>query len=147
MESVAKVSQPIPLSQRIILPERSDPEVQEKKPRRRFSAQYKLRVLNEVDSCSEPGQIGVILRREGLYHSNIRTWQRQRDEGVLQGLAPKKRGRKAKDVYPLAKRVAQLERENRQLTEKLKQAETIIEVQKKVSEILGIHQPSNEEKS
>jgi transposase-like protein len=117
-----------------------DPEVPEKKPRRRFTAAYKLRILREYESCREPGEIGALLRREGLYHSNISTWRRQRDQGALQGLTPRKRGRKAKKHDPIAQKVARLERENRQLTKKLKQAETIIEVQKKISEILGIPQ-------
>ena len=115
-----------------------DPEVPEKRPRRRFTAQYKLRILDEVDATSDQGHLGAMLRREGLYYSNIRTWRKQRDQGVLHGLSPKKRGRKAKEVNPLAQKVAALERENRRLHKKLKQAETIIEVQKKVSEILGI---------
>ena len=110
---------------------RPDPEVCEKKPRRHFTASYKLRILKEFDACTQPMEKGALLRREGLYHSNICTWSRQREKGELQGLAPKKRGRKAKEVNPLAKSVAQLERENRRLNEKLGQAETIIEVQKK----------------
>ena len=122
-----------------------DPEVPERKPRRRFTVAYKLRILEEADACSQPGDFGVLLRREGLYHSNIRTWRKQRDQGILHGLTPKKRGRKAQEVNPLAQQVARLERETRRLTNKLKQAETIIEVQKKVSEILGIPQNDNEE--
>ena len=124
-----------------------DPEVPEKKPRRRFTTAYKLRVLKEYDACTAPGEIGMLLRREGLYHSNINTWLRQRNEGAMRCLSPKKRGRKAKTVNPLAKEVAQLERENKKLSEKLKQAETIIEVQKKISEILGIAQNNNGETS
>jgi transposase len=119
---------------------RPDPEVCEKKPRRRFTAAYKLRILKEFDACTQPMEKGALLRREGLYHSNICTWSRQREKGELQALAPKKRGRRAKEVNPLAKRIAQLEQDNRRLNEKLRKAETIIEVQKKVSEILGISQ-------
>ena len=126
---------------------RPDPEVPEKKPRRKFTTAYKLRMLKEYDACTVPGEIGAFLRREGLYHSNINTWLRQRDTGVLQGLTPKKRGRKKKDVNPLVKENARLERENKKLSKKLKQAETIIEVQKKISEILGISQENNGEKS
>ena len=126
---------------------RPDPEVCEKKPRRRFTAAYKLRILKEFDVCTQPREKGALLRREGLYYSNICTWSLQLEKGVLQGLAPKKRGRKAKEVNPLAKSVAQLERENRRLNEKLRQAETIIEVQKKISEILGIPKPEGVEKS
>ncbi len=122
-----------------------DPEVMEKKPRRRFTAAYKLRILREYESCRQPGEIGALLRREGLYHSNISTWRRQRDQGAIQGLSPKKRGRKARKPDPMARKVARLERENRQLAKKLKQAETIIEVQKKISEILGIPQENSGE--
>ena len=117
-----------------------DPEVPEKKPRRRFTAQYKLRIVEEADMLKESGQIGALLRREGLYSSNLTTWRRQRDEGQLQALSPKKRGRKAQQKNPLAERVARLEKENRRLQDQLKQAKTIIEVQKKISEILGIPQ-------
>ena len=126
-------------------PNPPNPEVPEKRPRRRFTAKYKLQILEEADTCTKPGQLGDLLRREGLYSSNLTTWRRQRDEGQLQGLSPKKRGRKAKAVNPLAKRVAELERETQQLREKLRKAEIIIEVQKKVSEILGITQDQNEE--
>jgi transposase-like protein len=128
-------------------PKRPDPEVLETKPRRRFTPKYKLSILAEVDACTKPGDIGALLRREGLYSSNIRTWQRQLQEGALKGLSPQKRGRKKHEVNPLAKRVAELERDNSKLAKKLKQAETIIEVQKKISEILGISQPDNNEES
>ena len=117
-----------------------DPEVPEKQPRRRFTAQYKLRILDEVEASNDQGHIGAIVRREGLYYSNIRDWRRQRDQGILHGLSPRKRGRKAKAINPLAKKVAELERQNRRLQKKLRQAETIIEVQKKISDILGIPQ-------
>ncbi len=122
-----------------------DPEVPEKKPRRRFTAAYKLRILKEYDACHKYGEIGSLLRREGLYHSNINTWLRQRNEGALNGLTPKKRGRKTKKVNPLAKENARLERENKKLSKKLQQAETIIDVQKKISQILGISQDNNGE--
>ncbi len=124
-----------------------DPEVPEKKPRRKYTAAYKLRILKEYDSCTVPGEIGTLLRREGLYHSNINTWIRQRDKGALHGLTPRKRGRKPKQVNPLAREVARLERENKKLSQKLKQAEIIIDVQKKISEILGIPQSNNGETS
>lgn len=122
-----------------------DPEVPEKKPRRRFTTAYKLRILKEHDACTAYGEVGALLRCEGLYYSNISTWLRQRDEGVLRGLTPKKRGRKTKKVNPLANEVAKLERENKKLSKRLKQAETIIEVQKKISEILGISQDNSGE--
>jgi len=113
-------------------------EVSEKPVRRRFTVEYKLRLLAEADRCTELGQIGEVLRREGLYSSHLTNWRKQRDEGVLAGLKPKRRGRKAKRKNPLADEVAQLQRENRHLEEKLRQAELIIDVQKKVSEMLNI---------
>ena len=121
-----------------------DPEVPEKKPRRKYTAKYKLRILEEADACTQLGQIGALLRREGLYSSSLTTWRRQREKGLLQGLTPKKRGRKEKEINPLSKRVSQLEKENRRLEQKLKKAELIIEAQKKMSEILGIAQDLNE---
>ena len=123
-----------------------DPEVAEKKSRRRFSAKYKLRILQEADNCTQPGQLGALLRRQGLYSSNLTTWKKQRDQGMLTGLTPKKRGRKNKPQNPLANQLARLEKENRKLRLKLKHAETIIDVQKKVSQMLGISQDLNDEK-
>ncbi len=123
-----------------------DPEVAEKKSRRRFSAKYKLRILQEADDCTQPGQLGALLRRQGLYSSNLTTWKKQREQGMLTGLAPKKRGCKNKPINPLADQVARLEKENRKLRVKLKHAETIIDVQKKVSQMLGISQDLNDEK-
>lgn len=114
------------------------PEVPEKPVRRRFTADYKLRILAEADACSEPGMLGELLRREGLYSSHLTTWRKQRDEGALAGLAPKRRGRKAKPKNPLADENEQLRGENRRLKEQLRQAELIIDVQKKVSEMLKI---------
>ena len=115
-----------------------DPEVSAKAKRRKFTAKYKLRILQEIDSCTEKGQVGAILRREGLYSSNISAWRKQRETGELRALSPKKRGRRSKQVNPLAKENVQLRRQNERLRKKLKQAETIIEFQKKVSEVLGI---------
>lgn len=123
-----------------------DPEVVESAMRRRFSAEYKLRVLKLADSCTEPGSLGVLLRREGLYASNLTTWRRQRDEGTLEALSPKKRGPKAVEPNPLAAENQQLKRENEQISKRLRQAELIIDVQKKVSQMLGIalENPKNE---
>lgn len=114
-----------------------DPEVPEKAKRRRYSARYKQRILKEADQC-EPGQVGALLRREGLYWSNLQTWRRQREEGTLAALTPKKRGRKAAPKNPLTGRVKELERENRQLRRKLQRAQIMLEIQKKVSALLGI---------
>jgi transposase-like protein len=116
----------------------ADPEVPEKARRRRFTAEYKLRILEQADACSEPGQVGQLLRREGLYSSHLSVWRKQRREGSLRGLSPRKRGRKPRPRNPLANRVAELERETKALQERLRQAEVIIDVQKKVSQILGV---------
>jgi transposase-like protein len=112
-----------------------DPEVVSETRGRRFRAEYKQRILAEVDQCQEAGAIGAILRREGLYSSHLTTWRRQRVQGQLAGLSPKKRGRKPD---PQAAELARLQRENERLKARLQQAETIIEVQKKVSQLLGL---------
>jgi transposase-like protein len=119
--------------------------VPEKKTRRRFTAAYKLRIVQEADQCDQPGAIGALLRREGLYSSHLTSWRRQRDQGALQGLNPKKRGRKAKPDDPSAKRISKLERENQRLKNQLRKAEIIIEAQKKISEILAIDQNQEDE--
>ena len=110
-------------------------ETAEKPKRRRFSAEYRLRIVREADACKEPGEIGALLRREGLYSSLLSAWRRQRDEGALEGLRSKKRGPKVKAVDP---RVKRLEREVSRLKRKLDQAETIIDIQEKVAGMLGI---------
>jgi len=115
-----------------------DAEVLEKAKRRRFEAAYKLRILEEAACSTRPGELGALLRREGLYASHLTTWRRQRREGALSGLAPKRRGRKAKRKDAVALENDRLRRENERLTQRLKQAETIIDVQKKVSEMLTI---------
>ena len=123
----------------------SDPEVSAKASRRRFTAEYKLSILKAADSCTEPGSLGALLRREGLYSSNLNTWKRQRDRGVLSGLIPKKRGRKESGRHPLQAENEKLCKENDRLTHRLRQAEIIIDVQKKVSQILGIPLSTTEE--
>ncbi len=120
------------------VPDAPDPEVPEKPRRRKFSVQYKLRILQLADSCTDPGSLGRLLRREGLYSSNLTTWRRQRDKGVLQGLQPAKRGRKPSEPNPLLPELEKLRKENVRLEKRLKRAEFIIEVQKKVSQMLGI---------
>ena len=121
------------------------PEVPEKATRRRFDADYKLRILEAADRCTEPGELGALLRREGLYSSSLSSWRRLREQGLLQSLAPKKRGRKANRNSKEAKELDRLRRENQRLSEQLRQAETIIEVQKKVSEMLGMTLPPADE--
>jgi len=120
-------------------------KVPEKRRRRKFTAKYKLRILAEAEACNKPGQIGALLRREGLYSSNLSTWTRQKEAGLLKALSPKKRGRKGKEKNPLAQQVARLERENERLKQQLRKAEIIIDVQKKISQVLGISQNLSEE--
>jgi transposase len=112
-------------------------EVLEKAQRRIYSAEYKLKILQETDTCGE-GQIGAILRREGLYSSHLTTWRRQRQAGQLAALSDNKRGRKPTPVNPLQTEVEQLRRENQRLNQRLEQAELIIDIQKKASAILNI---------
>jgi len=118
-------------------PAASDPEVSDKPSRRHFSLEYKLSLLKRADAC-KPGQLGALLRREGVYSSTLSQWRRQRQQGMLSALRPVQRGRKPMPPNPLASRVSELERENKQLKRKLQQAETLIEVQKKLSDMLGI---------
>jgi len=112
-----------------------DPEVPAKAKRRQFSVEYRLRILRQADACKAPGELGALLRREGLYSSLLSTWRRQREAGALLGLRARKRGPKPKALDP---RLKKLEQENARLARKLKQAEAIIAFQKKVHEILGI---------
>ena len=107
----------------------------EKAKRRRFTAEYKLRILREADACKGDGDVAALLRREGLYSSHLTSWRRQRDEIAGAGLAAIKRGRKGKQVDP---RVKELERENVRLKRRLARVETMLEIQKKASELLGI---------
>jgi len=112
-----------------------DPEVTERAKRRRFTAEYKLRILREADACKRDGDLGALLRREGLYSSHLATWRRQREEITKAGLKARKRGPRPKAIDP---RVKQLERENDRLKRQLEQAETIIKFQKKLSKLLGV---------
>jgi transposase len=114
-----------------------DPEVSSKPARRKFTAEYKLKILAEADNCTRQGDIGALLRREGLFTSHLTQWRRKRREGSLGALSEAKRGPKP-EKNPLASEVARLEREVERLKRKLDQAETIIDVQKKVSGLLGI---------
>ena len=123
-------SAPAPAGQTV-----SDPEVVVKAQRRQFTAAYKQRILQEADACTRPGDIGALLRREGLYSSHLNTWRHQRVRGEQQGLTPAKRGRKAD---PQAAENARLQRETERLKAQLVRAELIIEVQKKVSQLLGL---------
>lgn len=117
------------------VPSMPDPEVRPRAKHRRFDAEYKKRILDQADACTRPGEIGALLRREGLYSSLLSKWRQQRAHGTLAALAPKPRGPKPD---PQANEIARLRRENERLQERLKKAETIIEVQKKVSQLLGV---------
>ena len=116
----------------------ADPEVPEKAVRRHFSAEYKLNILQQAEACRGEESIGALLRREGLYSSHLTTWRRQREIGMLSGLSPKRRGRKASARNPLQPEVDRLRKETDRLQKRLRQAELIIEVQKKISQMLGI---------
>jgi transposase len=113
-------------------------EVVAKAERRRFTAEYKLKFLREADRCKQPGEIGALLRREGLYWSNLTNWRKQRERGELAGLSVKQRGPQRPEKSPLAERVRELERDNARLKRRAERAEGLVELQKKVSEILGI---------
>jgi len=115
-----------------------DPEVTAKAKRRRFTAEYKRRILREAEALVETGGVGEMLRREGLYSSHLTTWRRERERGELEGLAPKQRGRKAKPDKALLEENRRLARELARLQQRLVQAEAIIDVQKKVASLLGI---------
>src|SRR3990170_5962217 len=103
-----------------------DPEVPAKAARRRFTAEYKLRILTLADACTEPGSLGALLRQEGLYSTNLATWRHQRERGVLSALTPKKRGRKESVRDPLVAENEKLRKENERITKRLRQAEIII---------------------
>jgi transposase len=124
-----------------------DPEVVAQAKRRRFTAEYKQRILMEADQAKGSGGIGALLRREGLYSSLVTTWRREREAGVLQALTPQKRGPKSKRD-PFQEETDKLRRENERLTEQLRKAEIVIDVQKKVAALLGwpIATPGPEEK-
>jgi transposase len=108
-----------------------DSEVTARHARRRFTTAYKREILRHADACTQPGEIGALLRKEGLYSSHLVTWRQQRDAG----LAPQKRGRKATAIDPQVKK---LEQENRRLTSRLQKVEALLAFQKKVSELLQI---------
>jgi transposase-like protein len=113
-----------------------NPEVVADAKRRTFTAEYKLRILAEADAATEPGAIGALQRREGLYSSHLVTWRRERQSGILKGLTPHKRGPKSKRS-PIEEENQKLRRENERLTEQLRKAEIVIDVQKKVGTLLG----------
>jgi transposase len=119
-----------------------DPEVVERARRRQFTVAYKLQILDEADACRVPGQLGALLRREGLYSSHLRDWRRQRAEGTLGALTPRRRGRPPTPVHEVE--LARLRHENDRLTRQLAAAEAIVEIQKKVAALLALTQPNDD---
>src|ERR1700761_435775 len=126
---------------------RHETEVSTKAKRRRFTAEYKARVLREVESCTQAGEIGALLRREGLYSSHLTKWRVQAEQGRREALEPRKRGPKPKEVDARDREIAVLRRAVTQLTHRAERAEAIVELQKKLSQLLGVELPENEEPS
>ena len=114
-----------------------DPEVVARPKRRRFTAEYRLRIVEEADACTESGDVGRLLRREGLYSSHLTKWREARREGSLRGLRSKKRGAKPKENNPLEPKVRELEAKVARLEKDLHTAHTILDVQGKVAGLLG----------
>ena len=122
-------------------------EVLAKPVRRRFTVEYKRQILKEADSSTGSGEVGALLRREGLYSSHLSAWRAARDRGELAGSGRRKRGPSPKPVDPRDKRIVELERANRKLAKRAERAEALVEVQKKVSELLGIQLDRPDEKN
>ena len=118
-------------------------EVMAKAQRRRFSAEYKRRVLREADACRRPGEVSALLRREGLYSSHLAAWRAARQRGELAGLGAKRRGPVPQRPDARDQRIAALERELRRAQARAERAEGLVEVQKKVAELLGLELPPN----
>ncbi len=121
-----------------------NPEVSYRPKRRKFTAAFKLAILRELDGCTDSGSIGAVLRREGLYSGHITTWRRARETGELNALAPKKRGRPRKVKNAHADECTALQKQVVKLQEDLRKAHTIIDVQKKLSSLLGIEMPESD---
>ena len=111
-------------------------EVVAKATRRRFTVEYKRKIVREADTCKTPGAIGALLRREGLYSSHLTTWRGARERGELGG-APKKRGPARRVVDPQAKRITELERERTRWQKRAERAEALVALQKQVAALLG----------
>lgn len=118
--------------------EREETEVVARAQRRQFSTKYKIRICTEAEKCVRPGELGALLRREGLHSSTVRRWRQKRDEGVLGGLSPRKRGPKPAVDEDVVRDLAKKDKRIHQLEKKLRRAEMIIDVQKKVSALLGV---------
>jgi transposase-like protein len=122
-------------------------EVSAKAKRRIFTLEFKRRILREAEACSRPGEVGALLRREGLYTSHLSAWRAARERGEIVGLSPRKRGRRAKRIDPRDGMIRELERENARLKARVERAEALVELQKKVSAILGIALPESDAKN
>jgi transposase len=116
---------------------RPNPEVLARAKRRTYTGDYKQQVLAEADAARRAGEIGAVLRRHGLYSSHLTKWRQERKAGILEGLGPQKRGPKSK-ASPLTAENQKLRRDNERLTDRLRKAEIVIDVQKKVAMLLGI---------
>lgn len=114
-----------------------DVQVAAKPRRRRYTAEYKRRILKEADACTTPGAIGALLRREGLYSSHLVEWRRARGRGELAALTPKKRGRKSAPIDPRDRKIAELERQLAQMSGRAERAEALVEAQKNLAALLG----------
>ncbi len=134
---VEERSDEAPSERASVRPARPDPEVVAKPKRRRFTAAYRLRILEEVERCRAPGDVGRLLRREGLYSSHLAAWRKARRDGALRGLRSKKRGAKPKANNPLEPQVRALEAKVARLEQELHKAHTILDVQGKVAGLLG----------
>ena len=121
-------------------------EVSEKASRRKFSAEYKRKILKEADTCTREGEIGALLRREGLYSSHLSVWRAARKRGEIAGLVPKKRGPKVTPPDQRDRKIAELERETRRWKARAERAEALVDLQKKVSAIMGIALPESDGK-
>jgi transposase len=138
------------MSTAVEVPPVMETEVMAKAKRRSFTAEYKKRILEQAEralASGDPGALGALLRREGLYSSHLTVWRKARDEGELAGLEPKKRGRPKKEVDPRDEEIAELKRQLARERARLEKAELIIDVQKKVSRLLGVQLPETEENS
>lgn len=130
----------------IMYPEgRPSSEVVERATRRRFTGEYKQRILREAAGAKARGEMGALLRREGLYSSHLTTWRAEAERGALAGLRARQRGPKAVLLDPRDKRIAELERDLARLGRRAERAEAIVEVQKKLSQLLGLAMPTSEE--
>lgn len=135
------------VAEAVPLVENRETEVLAKAKRRTFTAEYKRQVLKQADACKEPGEVGSLLRREGLYSSHLVVWRRARDKGELAGLASKKRGPPARQRDDRDRKIVELERENKRLAARAERAEALVELQKKLATVLGLSVVESDEKS